>query len=74
MKPATRTIKPEDKPISTAYMPDTQTTYGRISKMLAKYNIKIVAIPPRKISNYMPLTKDAPGLRTPGIRGIEDPL
>ena len=38
MKPATRTIKTEDKPISTAYLPYTQTTYGRISRMLAKYN------------------------------------
>ena len=35
--------------------------------MLAKYNIKSIAIPPKKISSYMPPTKDAPGLRTPGI-------
>jgi hypothetical protein len=34
--------------------------------MLAKYNIKSVALPPRKISSYIPPTKDAPGLRTPG--------
>jgi len=38
--------------------------------MLAKYNIKSVAIPSRKISSYMSLTKDAPGLRTPGIYRI----
>jgi len=38
--------------------------------MLARYNIKIVTIPPKKISSYMPLTKDAPGLRTPGIYKI----
>jgi len=38
--------------------------------MLAKYNIKSVAIPPRKISSYMPPTKDASGLRTPGIYRI----
>ena len=38
--------------------------------MLAKYNIQSVAIPPRKISSYMPPTKDAPGLRTPGIYRI----
>ena len=63
-------IKTEDKPISTAYLPYTQTTYGRISRMLAKYNIKSVAIPPRKISSYMPQTKDAPGLRTPGTYKI----
>jgi len=38
--------------------------------MSAKYNIKSIAIPPRKISSYMPPTKDAPGLRTPGIYRI----
>jgi predicted GIY-YIG superfamily endonuclease len=38
--------------------------------MLAKYNIKSVAILPKKISSYMPPTKDAPGLRTPGIYKI----
>jgi len=69
-KPATRTIKTEDKPISTVYLPYKQITYGRISKMLAKFNIKNVAILPRKISSYMPPTKDAPGLRTPGIYRI----
>ena len=57
-------------PTSTAYLPYTQTTYGRLSKMLAKYNIKSVPIPPTKISSYMPPTKDAPGLRTPGIYKI----
>ena len=45
-----------------AVIPYTQTTYGRLSRMLAKYNIKSVAIPPKKISSYMPPTKDAPGL------------
>jgi len=38
--------------------------------MLAKYNIKSVAIPPKKISSYIPPTKDAPGSRTPGIYKI----
>jgi len=70
MKPATRTSKTEDKPISTAYLPYTQPTYGRISRMLAKYNIKSIAIPPKKISSYMPPTKDTSGLRTPGIYKI----
>jgi hypothetical protein len=70
MKPATRTNKTKGKPISTAYLPYTQTTYGKLSRMLAKYNIKSVAIPSRKIASYMPPTKDAPGLRTPGIYNI----
>jgi len=70
MKLAKRTNKTENKRTSTAYLPYTHTTYGRISRILAKYNIKSVAIPPRKISSYMPPTKDAPGLRTPGIYRI----
>jgi len=70
MKLATRTNKTENKPTSRAYLPYTHNTYGTISRMLAKYNIKSVTIPPRKISSYMPPTKDAPGLRTPGIYRI----
>jgi len=35
--------------------------------MLAKQNIKSVALPPRKISTYLPPVKDALGLRTRGV-------
>jgi hypothetical protein len=38
--------------------------------MLAKYNIKSVTLPPRKIFSYVPPVKDAMGLRTPGIYSI----
>ena len=38
--------------------------------MLAKYNIKCVAIPPRKLSSFMPPTKDPQRLRTSGIYKI----
>ena len=38
--------------------------------MLAKYNIKSVAIPHRKIASYLPPVKDAIGLKTPGIYRI----
>jgi hypothetical protein len=38
--------------------------------MLAKHNIKSVALPPRKIFSYLPAVKDALGLRTLGIYGI----
>ena len=70
IKPATRTNKTEDKPTSTAYLPYTQTTCGRLSRMLAKYNNESVAIPPRKITSCSPPTKDAPGLRKPDIYRI----
>jgi hypothetical protein len=70
MEPATRTAKTNDKPTSTAYIPYTPTTYGRLSRMLAKHDIKIVALPPRKIFSYLPLVKDALGLRIPDICSI----
>jgi hypothetical protein len=38
--------------------------------MLVKHNIKSIALPPKKISNYLPPVKDAVGLRTPGIYSI----
>jgi len=66
MKPATWTAKTNDKPTSTAYIPYTQA-FGRLSRMLAKHNIKKVALPPRKIFSYLPPVKDTLGLRTPGI-------
>jgi hypothetical protein len=69
MELATRTAKTNDKPTSTAYIPYTQTTYGPLSRMLAKH-IKSVALPPRKIFSYFPPAKDAVGLRTPGVYSI----
>jgi hypothetical protein len=38
--------------------------------MLAKHNIKSVALPPRKIFSHLPPIKYALGLRTPGIYSI----
>jgi hypothetical protein len=38
--------------------------------MLAKYNIKSVSLPPRKIYSYLPAAKDALGLRMPGVYSI----
>jgi hypothetical protein len=70
MEPATWTAKTKDKPTSTAYIPYTQATYSQLSRMLAKHNIKSVALPPRKIFSYLPPVKDALELRTPGIYSI----
>ena len=70
MEPATRTAKTNDKLTSTAYIPYTQTTYGRLSRMLDKHNIKSLALPPRKIFSYFPPVKDSLGLRTPGVYSI----
>jgi len=38
--------------------------------MLAKLNIKSVALPPRKIYSYLPPVKNALELRTPGVYNI----
>ena len=38
--------------------------------MLAKHNIKSIAIPPRKIYSYLPPVKDDLELRTLGVYGI----
>ena len=70
MQPAKRTAKNKNQPTTTAYIPYTATTYGWLSRMLPKHNIKSVALPPRKISSYLPPVKDALGLKTPGIYKI----
>ena len=63
MKPIRQIPEPENKPTSTAYIPYINNTYGRLSRMLAKYSIKSVALPHRKIASYLPLVKDAIGLK-----------
>jgi hypothetical protein len=68
--PATRTTKPNETHASIAFTPYTQTAYGRLSRMLAKHNIKIVALPSRKICSYLPPVSDAWGLRTPVVCSI----
>jgi hypothetical protein len=70
MKPTACTAKTKDKTISTAYIPYTQTTFGRLNRVLAKHNNKSVALPPKKISIYLPPVKETLGLRTPGIYSI----
>jgi len=69
MKPARQTPEPE-KPTSTAYIPYSNNTYRRLSRMLAKHIIMIVALPYRKIASYLPSVKDAIGLKTPRIYRI----
>jgi hypothetical protein len=70
LNPTVRTSKPKDKPTSVALLPYVQTTYGRLSRMLARHNIKSVGLPPRKISSFLRPVKDDLGLRTPGVYNI----
>jgi hypothetical protein len=62
--------KTHNKPISTALLPYIGSTYNQLSRMLAKYNIKSTALPPKKISTFLWPIKDTPGLRTPGVYSI----
>ena len=43
---------------------------SRLSRMLAKHSIRSIPLPPRKIASYLPPTKDAIGLNTPGVYSI----
>jgi hypothetical protein len=65
-----RTTNTNEKPTSIAFIPYTQKTYGQLSRMLAKHNIRSVALPPRKICSYLPPVKDAVGLRILGVYSI----
>ena len=56
--------------MSIANLPYTQTIFGRLSRMLANYNIKSVALPPKKISYFLPPVKESLGLRIPGVYSI----
>jgi hypothetical protein len=53
LNPAVRTSKPKDKFTSVAFLPYIQTTYGQLSRMLAKHNIKCDGLPPRNISSFL---------------------
>jgi hypothetical protein len=70
MKPAIWTSESKDQLTATAYIPYTNNIYGRLSRMLAKHNIKSIAIPSRKISSYLPPVKDGIELKTPGVYRI----
>jgi hypothetical protein len=61
-----RTDKTNYKPTPNAYIPYTQTTYGRLSTTLAKHNIKSVVLPPRKILSYLPPVNDVFGIKNTG--------
>ena len=71
MLPTTPANKTEEEPTTaTAYLPYVQTIYGRLSRMLSKYNIMSIALPPKKISSFLPPVKQNLGLRTLGIYSI----
>lgn len=66
LDPTVRTFKPKEKPTSVAILPYIQTTYIRIKRMLGRYSIKNVSLPPRKICIFFCPVKDDLRLRTAG--------
>jgi hypothetical protein len=62
-----RTSKPKGKPTSFALLPYVQMTYGWLTGILAKYSIKFVGLPPRKISSFLHPVKDDLLVRTAGV-------
>jgi hypothetical protein len=63
-------VKIKDKPTAVALIPYLETTFNQLSRLLGRHNIKCIAMPPTKISNFLPKIKDDLGLRTPGIYSI----
>lgn len=67
LKPVTRTVKTNERPTLIAFIPYTQTTYDRLSRTLAKRNIKNVSLPPRKSKATFHLSRMLWDLRTLGV-------
>jgi hypothetical protein len=62
--------QPGNKPHSVAFLPFVGTVFNRISRVLARHNIRSVALPHMKLSSPLRPVKDHLGLRTPGVYRI----
>ena len=72
MKHTPRIKKTNDKPVATAVLPYTQTTYGCLSRMLAKHNIKSIA--PTTEDNSQPPANRQGRLATKNTGGLWHPM
>jgi hypothetical protein len=59
-----------DKPHSIIFLPFVGNVFNRISRVLARHNIKSVGLPQMKLSGLLRLVKDHLRLRTPGVYRI----
>jgi hypothetical protein len=64
--------QPDNKPHSVAFLPFVGTVFSRISRVLARHNMKSVVLPHMKLSSLLRPVKDHLGLRTPGAYRIPD--
>jgi hypothetical protein len=62
--------EPDNKLHSVAFLPFVGTVFNRISRVLARHNIKSVGLPHMKLSSLLRPVKDHLGLRTPGVYRI----
>jgi hypothetical protein len=65
--PKIRTPKLQDKPVTVVLLPFIHNTYNRLSRLLTRHNIKSVAVPLKKVSNFLWPVKDLMGLKTLGV-------
>jgi hypothetical protein len=61
--------QPDNEPNSVAFLRFVGTLFNRISRVLARHNIKSVGLPHMKLSSLFSPVIDYLGLRTPGVSG-----
>jgi hypothetical protein len=61
---------PDNKLHSVAFLPFVGTVFNRISRVLARHNIKSVSLPHMKLSSLLCPVKNHLGLRTPSVYSI----
>jgi hypothetical protein len=61
--------QPDSKPHSVTFLPVVGTVFNRISRVLARYNIKSVGLPHMKLSSLLRRVKDHLRPRTQGFTG-----
>jgi hypothetical protein len=65
-----RLPQPDNEPHSVAFLPFVGIVFNRISRVLARHNIKSVGLPQMKLSSLLRPVKDHLGLKTPGVYRI----
>jgi hypothetical protein len=56
--------------VGTALLPYQSSTSHKISRLLARHNIRTIHVPTKKTSHLLRPVKDDPGLQVPGIYSI----
>ncbi|XP_046401609.1 uncharacterized protein LOC124167669 [Ischnura elegans] len=67
-----RTFNPKvpktiEEPVARACLPYVSSVSGKISRILRRFNIASIHLPPPKLRDYLVRAKDPVGLKTPGV-------